>query len=84
MQALGGGGDDAGVGLWLPPSAPLEGVPRSSAALLRFPRQLGLEAGPIRFAADDEVVGVAGEAVDGALGPDGVGECREPFVRSPI
>jgi hypothetical protein len=34
----------------------------------------------VRLALDDEIVGVAGEAIDRTLGADGVGEGGEPFV----
>ena len=33
----------------------------------------------IRFALDDQVVVIAGEAIDGALGPDGIGKCGPSY-----
>jgi len=43
-----------------------------------------LESRPIGFVVDDEVVGVAREANDRALGADGIGKRGEPFVRSAV
>ena len=56
----------------------------SSRALLGVLGEPRLEPGAIRFALDDEVVGVAGEAIDGALRAHGIGKGREPFVRAAI
>jgi hypothetical protein len=38
------------------------------------------ESWTIRFAVDDEIVGFAGEAIDGTLRPHGIGKGGEPFV----
>ena len=40
----------------------------------------GLEPGAVGLALDDEVVGAAGEAIEGALRADGIGEGGEPFI----
>jgi hypothetical protein len=40
----------------------------------------GFEPRAVGVALDDEVVAIGSEAVDGALGADGVGESSEPFV----
>src|SRR5258708_39826065 len=44
----------------------------------------GLETAAVGLSFDDEVVGVIGEAVDDALGAEGVGEGGEPFVRAAV
>src|SRR3990172_11777666 len=57
--------------------------PRSSVggrALPRGGRQAGLEPGAVGLALDEEVEGAAGEAIEGALRTDGVGEGGEPFI----
>ena len=56
----------------------------SSRALLRLLGEPRLEPRSIRFALDDQVVGVAGEAIDGALRAHGIGKRGEPFVRAAI
>ena len=53
-------------------------------SLLLGSRDLGLEASPVGFTLDHEVVGVGGETVDGTLGTDGIGEGGEPFVGSAV
>jgi hypothetical protein len=73
------------VGVMLPPSAPRDTAwTGSSPSLLEVLREPGLEPRPIRFAVDDEVVGVTREAVDGALGADRIGKGCEPFVWATI
>src|SRR6185436_7502354 len=56
----------------------------ASRARSRGSRRAGLEAGTIGFALDDEVVGAAGEAIEGALRADGVGEGGEPLIRAAV
>ena len=56
----------------------------SSRALLRLLGQPGFEPWAIRFPFDDEIVGIAGEAIDGALRPHGIGKRGEPFVRPAV
>ena len=51
----------------------------SSSALLRLFAEPRLESRPIRFAVDDKVVGIAGEAIDRALGADWIGEGQRPL-----
>jgi len=43
-----------------------------------------LETFSVTFSLDHEVIGVAGEAIEGYLHPDGVGEGREPFVGAAV
>ena len=62
----------------------VDGGDESSRALLRVLGEPRLEPGSIRFAVDDQVIGVTGEAVDGALSPHRIGKGGEPFVRAPI
>jgi hypothetical protein len=47
---------------------------------LRWVGKRRFEPRTIGLALDDEVVAVGGESVDGALGPNRVGESGEPFV----
>jgi len=56
----------------------------SSRALLRVFGQPRLEPRPMGFAVDDEIVGVAGQAIDGALRAHRIGEGGQPFVRATI
>jgi len=46
--------------------------------------EAGLEAAAVGLALDDEVVGAAGEAIEGALGADGIGEGGEPLIGAAI
>jgi hypothetical protein len=50
------------------------------ALLLRLLADLRFEPGAVVLALDDQVVRVAGEAVDGGLSADGIGERGEPLV----
>src|SRR5262249_47695679 len=56
----------------------------SSRTLLRILGEPRLEPWPIGLALDDQVIRVAGEAIDGALGTHGIGEGGKPFVRPSI
>jgi hypothetical protein len=73
--------------IWVSPCAAVStghvGVTRSSVSRRAPPRggrQVGLEPGAVGLALDDEVVGAAGEAIEGALRADGIGEGGEPFI----
>ena len=46
--------------------------------------QRRLESAAVRLAVDDQVVRVARETIDGALGANRVGEGHEPLVRPAI
>lgn len=46
--------------------------------------EFGFQPAAVGLALNDEVVGVAGESVDRALGADRIGEGREPLVGSPV
>src|SRR5260370_26042876 len=56
----------------------------SSRPLGAFGREAWFQSGPIRFAFDDQIVGVTGEAIDRALRADRIGEGGEPFVRPAV
>ena len=56
----------------------------SSRALLRLFGEPGFEPRSIGFSLDDQVVGVAGEAIDGTLSADGIRKRGQPFVRPAI
>src|SRR5581483_2616065 len=65
------------------------GVRGAAGGPRAFPRrrrglQAGLEAGAVGLALDDEIVGAAGEAIDGALGAERIGEGGQPFVRPAV
>jgi len=49
-----------------------------------FAATAGFPATAVRLALDDEIVGVAGEAIDRALGADRIGEGGEPCAWSPV
>jgi hypothetical protein len=75
------------AGPYLPPPRVifLVGVEGAAVGSRSLPRrrgglQAGLEAGAVGLALDDEVVGAAGEAIDGALGAEWIGEGGEPLV----
>jgi len=59
-----------------------QSFPRPLTALQSF--SVGFRALPIRLAVDDEVVGVAGEAIDRALGTQRIGKRDQPFVGAAI
>jgi len=44
----------------------------------------GFQAWPIGLPFDHQIIGVAGEAIDGALRPDWIGKRGQPFVRAAI
>src|SRR6266849_457241 len=70
--------------IWVPPCAAVLdrswGVARSSVSRRAPPRggrQAGLEPGAVGLALDDEVVGAAGEAIEGLLTPRDVNAALE-------
>lgn len=64
-----------------PPRAVRQTAPRLGHTGTRLARPLVF---PIALALDDDLVGIVGEAIDGALGQDRVVEQRDPLVDGPV